>query len=169
MPQPQPQTWLCYSRHGHRGRAPELRETVGQCHPNVQPGHLRSYVLAMTRSPSRFRQCASGNVSWSPADCAGGSRSTSSIRGAPAAGLLPLLPHGRPWCRMRHLPPATVWISRPPPLWQPGKIPLPVFWCNNDNFPKGGWPRDSAGAQECLHFVSLSQAEHRCLTLEKLA
>ena len=29
-----------------------------------------------------------------------------------------------------------------------------TVWCNSDNFPKGGWPGDPAGAQECLHLVS---------------
>src|SRR3954467_14731534 len=30
------------------------------------------------------------------------------------------------------------------------------LWCNNDNFPKGGWPGDPAGAQKCLHLVTPS-------------
>jgi hypothetical protein len=27
-----------------------------------------------------------------------------------------------------------------------------LLWCNNYNFPKGGWPGDPAGARKCLHF-----------------
>src|SRR4051794_18542843 len=30
------------------------------------------------------------------------------------------------------------------------------LWCNNYNFPKGGWPGDPAGAQKCLHRVTPS-------------
>ena len=33
---PLPQTQLCHSRHGHRGRALELRESVEQSHPHMQ-------------------------------------------------------------------------------------------------------------------------------------
>ena len=37
---PQPQTQLCHGTHGHRARAPELRETVEQSHTHMQLHHL---------------------------------------------------------------------------------------------------------------------------------
>jgi hypothetical protein len=39
-PQPQPQTKPCHGEHGHRGRAPELREAVEQRHTHMQLHHL---------------------------------------------------------------------------------------------------------------------------------
>jgi hypothetical protein len=37
---PQPQTQLCHGTHGHRARAPELREAVEQGHTHMQLHHL---------------------------------------------------------------------------------------------------------------------------------